>query len=118
MNLILILSSVILNCLAQLFMRKGMLDVGTVALHSLVSQSFNMLSNIWLWIAMFCYAVSVFLWMVVLSKVEVSYAYPFLSVGYVLAAVAGYFFFSESLTLMRILGIFIICVGVYIISRS
>lgn len=118
MNIILILSSVVLNCLAQLFMRKGMLVVGDVGLQSLVAQSLNMISNVWLWIAMFCYAISVFLWMVVLSKVEVSYAYPFLSVGYVLAAVAGYFFFSESLTIVRVLGIFVICVGVYIISRS
>lgn len=118
MNLVLILSSVLLNCLAQLLMRKGMLLIGNVGLESLVAQSVNMLTNIWLWLAMVCYAVSVFLWMVVLSKVEVSYAYPFLSVGYVLAAIAGYFFFSESLTLMRILGIFIICLGVYLISRS
>jgi multidrug transporter EmrE-like cation transporter len=72
----------------------------------------------YLWFAMICYAVSIFLWMVVLSKVEVSYAYPFLSIGYVVASIAGYYFFNESLTPVRIIGIIIICIGVYLISRS
>ena len=74
--------------------------------------------NLWLWVAMFCYAISVGLWMIVLSKVEVSYAYPFLSIGYVVAAILGFFFFSESLTPTRIAGILVICAGVYLISRS
>jgi multidrug transporter EmrE-like cation transporter len=56
--------------------------------------------------------------MAVLSRVEVSFAYPFLSIGYVVVAIVGYYFFNESLTLTRILGILIICVGVYLISRS
>ena len=56
--------------------------------------------------------------MAVLSKVEVSFAYPFLSVGYVVAAVVGYYFFGEALSVIRIVGIVIICIGVYLISRS
>ena len=77
-----------------------------------------MISNLWLWGAMVCYAVSILMWMAVLSKVEVSFAYPFLSIGYVVAALVGYYFFDESLTFTRIAGIMVICVGVYLISRS
>ena len=77
-----------------------------------------MVTNIWLWGAMICYALSILLWMAVLSKVEVSFAYPFLSIGYVVAAVVGYYFFGESLSVIRIVGIVIICIGVYLISRS
>lgn len=119
-NLILILGSVLLNCAAQLFMRKGMLIVGevSVSLHSLGSAFVPMVTNVYLWLSMACYAVSIVLWMVVLSKVEVSFAYPFLSVGYVVAAVVGYYLFGESLSLTRIAGILVICVGVYLISRS
>ena len=78
----------------------------------------HMITNIYLWGAMLCYAVSIVIWMVVLSKVEVSYAYPFLSIGYVLSAVVGYFWFSESISPIRIVGIVVICVGVVLISRS
>lgn len=118
MNIILILISVLLNCAAQLCIRKGMLLVGEVGVGELIQHLGVMFTNLWLWTAMFCYAVSIFMWMIVLSKVEVSFAYPFLSIGYVVAALVGYYFFGESMTLYRIAGILVICIGVYLISRS
>lgn len=118
MNIILILVSVLLNCTAQLCIRKGMLLVGETGMSNMITNLGAMVTNIWLWGAMICYALSILLWMAVLSKVEVSFAYPFLSVGYVVAAVVGYYFFGESLSVIRIVGIVIICIGVYLISRS
>lgn len=118
MNIIIILVSVLLNCAAQLFIRKGMLQIGEVGATGLIKVWVPILSNLYLWSAMLCYAVSILLWMAVLSKVEVSFAYPFLSIGYVVAAVVGYYFFGESLSLTRIVGILVICIGVFLISRS
>ena len=118
MNIILILVSVLLNCTAQLCIRKGMLLVGETGMSNMITNLGVMVTNIWLWGAMICYALSILLWMAVLSKVEVSFAYPFLSIGYVVAAVVGYYFFGESLSVIRIFGIVIICIGVYLISRS
>ena len=77
-----------------------------------------MVTNISLWISAFCYIVSIGLWLVVLSKVDVSFAYPFLSIGYVISAVVGYFVFHEAVTPVRIAGIVVICIGVILISRS
>ena len=110
MNIILILVSVLLNCTAQLCIRKGMLLVGETGMSNMITNIGAMITNLWLWGAMICYALSIFLWMAVLSKVEVSFAYPFLSVGY--------YFFGEALSVIRIVGIVIICIGVYLISRS
>ena len=118
MNIILILLSVLLNCAAQLLIRKGMLIEGEVDMQNMLSHVGSMITNVWLWGAMLCYALSIFLWMSVLSKVEVSYAYPFLSVGYVVSAVAGYALFNENLSPVRIAGIIVICIGVILISRS
>ena len=118
MNIILILLSVLLNCAAQLLIRKGMLVEGEVGMQNLFSHFGSMITNLWLWGAMLCYALSILLWMSVLSKVEVSYAYPFLSVGYVVSAVAGYALFNENLSPVRIAGIIVICIGVILISRS
>jgi len=118
MNIILILLSVLLNCAAQLLIRKGMLVEGEVGMQNMLSHVGSMITNVWLWGAMLCYALSILLWMSVLSKVEVSYAYPFLSVGYVVSAVAGYALFNENLSPIRIAGIIVICVGVILISRS
>ena len=109
MNIILILVSVLLNCTAQLCIRKGMLLVGETGMSNMITNIGAMITNLWLWGAMICYALSIFLWMAVLSKVEVSFAYP---------AVVGYYFFGEALSVIRIVGIVIICIGVYLISRS
>ena len=118
MNIVLILLSVLLNCAAQLLIRKGMLIEGEVGMQNMLFHVGSMITNVWLWGAMLCYALSIFLWMSVLSKVEVSYAYPFLSVGYVVSAVAGYALFNENLSPIRIAGIIVICIGVILISRS
>lgn len=56
--------------------------------------------------------------MLVLSRVDVSAAYPFLSVGYIIAAVGGWLFFAEQISGQRMLGIALICVGVVFIARS
>ena len=113
-----ILGSVLLNAVAQLLIRKGMLVVGTVGVSNFSQNIVPMLLNPWLWGAMTSYAISILLWMSVLSKVEVSFAYPFLSIGYIFAAVVGYMAFNEHLSLTRIIGIIVICIGVVLISRS
>ncbi|MDN0033671.1 EamA family transporter [Oscillibacter valericigenes] len=120
MNFVLILSSVLLNCMAQLCMKKGMMGVGELSggMSGLMSAIPSMITNGFLWISAACYVVSIVLWLVVLSRVDVSYAYPFLSIGYVVAAVVGYFAFAENLSPIRIAGIIVICIGVILISRS
>ena len=119
-TILIILVSVLLNCAAQLFMKKGMTIVGEVAggLRGLLTALPAMIANGFLWLCALCYILSILLWMVVLSKVDVSYAYPFLSIGYVLSAVVGYFAFGEAVTPVRIAGIAVICLGVILISRS
>ena len=69
-----------------------MLQVGEMNMLRMAYNIGLLASNIWFWIAMFCYVVSFILWMSVLSKAQVSFVYPFLSIGYVLSAVAGYLF--------------------------
>jgi drug/metabolite transporter (DMT)-like permease len=62
--------------------------------------------------------VSVAVWIVGLSRVPVSIAYPMLSVGYIVNAVAAWYLFGESLTAQKLAGIgFIVC-GVYLVARS
>jgi len=56
--------------------------------------------------------------LLVLARVEVSYAYPFLSVGYVVVTLVGYFIFQESLPWMRVIAVAVIIVGVILLSRS
>lgn len=64
------------------------------------------------------YGVSFLLWIKVLSKVELSYAYPMVSLGYVLVMIFSYFFFKENVTPIRILGVAFIMIGVILVARS
>jgi len=65
-----------------------------------------------------CYVFSVGLWLVTLSRVQVSFAYPFLSVGYVVTALAAYVHLGEDLSMMRVSGISLICLGVMLVAKS
>ena len=118
MNFLLIFFSILLNSIAQLLMRKGVLKLGSFSLSIALEDPFRIITNIWLILAIFCFVLSVLLWMVVLSKVEVSYAYPMSSIGFIFTALGGYFFLSENLTILRVMGIIVICLGVFLISRS
>jgi multidrug transporter EmrE-like cation transporter len=62
--------------------------------------------------------VSVVVWIMALSRVEVSIAYPMLSLGYVVNAVAAHYLFGESVSALRAGGIFVIIVGVVMVARS
>jgi multidrug transporter EmrE-like cation transporter len=65
-----------------------------------------------------CYAVSVVVWVIALSRVPVSIAYPMLSIGYIVNAVAAWYLFGEALSAMKLAGIGVIIVGVFLVARS
>ena len=78
-TIMIILLSVLLNCSAQLCMKKGMMVIGEITggMQGFIAVLPVMMTNFYLWISAICYVVSILLWLVVLSKVDVSYAYPF-----------------------------------------
>ncbi len=116
----LILSGVLLNALAQICLKQGMREIGPFGFtfSDFMPVGFKVAFNPFILMGMVCYIVSIVLWLMVLSRVDVSYAYPLLSVGYIVAALAGKAFFGEALGVERWAGIFVICFGVYLISRS
>lgn len=120
MNLLLIVVSVLFNAAAQLFLKKGMLLIGNIAVNmdGIVSMIPKLLINPFIWGGFGCYGISILLWLVVLSKVEVSYAYPFLSIGYIVTAFIGYFFFGESMGFYKVCGILVICFGIVLMYHS
>jgi len=115
-----IIISVLFNALAQLFLKKGMMSFSevTFTISNINVWLPNLLKNIFLYFGFSCYAISILIWMFILSRIEVSFAYPFLSIGYVVTAIIGYYAFGESLSFIRIAGIVVICFGVILISRS
>lgn len=116
----LILLGVLLNAAAQLSLKQGMRTIGHFAfsLENILPIGIKTLINPFVFAGLLCYVISVIVWLMALSRVEVSYAYPLLSVGYIVTAFAGQFFFQEALGPVRWTGILVICLGVFLITRS
>src|SRR5579872_296249 len=96
----LILLGVLLNASAQLLLKSGMTQIGHFDFHvvNVVPISLKVMSNPWIVMGLFSYVVSVGIWLLVLSRVQVSYAYPMLSIGYIVNALAANYLFGEPLT--------------------
>ena len=116
----LVMTGVLLNAIAQLALKASVSDTGVISLdlQSLLSSAGTLMTNLWLWVGLICYAVSVVVWILALSRVDVSIAYPMLSIGYILNAVAASHLFNEPMGLGKIIGIGVIILGVYILARS
>lgn len=116
----LILAGVLLNAVAQLALKASVSDVGAIhpGLPGSGGMALKLLAEPWLWAGLLCYIVSVGVWIVALSRVEVSIAYPMLSIGYVVNAIAAWMLFGEALSAAKLAGIGVIIVGVYILARA
>jgi drug/metabolite transporter (DMT)-like permease len=116
----LIIFGVMLNAAAQLALKQGMRKIGyfDFALENWGRIVPAVAASPYILAGLACYLISVAVWLLVLSRVEVSYAYPLLSIGYIVTAFAGWLFFHESIGVTRWAGIIFICIGVWLITRS
>ena len=110
----LILLGVFLNAAAQLLLKKGVTNITAWTWDVVVP----LLYNFYILAGLACYVISVVVWLIVLSRTAVSVAYPLLSVGYIVTALVAHFFLGEALPLMRWVGIGVIMIGVYLVSKS
>ena len=115
-----VLLGVLLNAAAQLLLKAGTNRLGTLfPTESEISFEIMRISfQPFIFGGLSCYVLSVSLWILALSKAPVSVAYPMLSIGYVVNAIAAYYLFGESLTMQKMFGISVIIIGVYFVSKS
>ena len=116
----LLMTGVALNAAAQLLLKAGTNRVGefSFALENIVPVGSRLATSPFILAGLGCYVVSVVVWILALSRVPVSVAYPLLSVGYVVNAVAAWLLFGESLSMQKLIGIGFIVIGVFLVARS
>lgn len=116
---ILILVSVLLGSVGQVLVKYGITGVELdLSIRHLIPSIISIIKNIPVMCGIVSYGVSFLLWIKVLSKVELSYAYPMVSMGYVLVMIFSYFIFKENISLTRIIGVIFIMIGVVLVARS
>lgn len=105
--------SITANCASLILLKQGMLSVGqfTERLRELRSW-LTLLLNPYVLIGIVLFAVSFVSWMIALAKIDLSLAYPTLSITYVIIAVVSFLLFGESLPWNRIVGMTVIIAGI------
>ena len=115
-----ILISVLAGAIGQIMLKKGMSSMGAITLN--FDQLFNIFwrigTNPYVMIGLIIYVAGVVFWLGALSRVDLSYAYPFASMSYVVMLIASWQLFNENITPLRLVGTLVICVGVLLVSRS
>jgi multidrug transporter EmrE-like cation transporter len=116
----LLMTGVLLNAGAQLLLKAGtnVLGVITLSRDTWSDTLMRMATQGHFILGAACYVLSLFVWILGLSRVPVSIAYPLLSVGYIVNAIAAHYVFGEDVTATRWLGIGFIVVGVWLVAKS
>jgi len=115
-----LLSGVLLNAAAQLLLKAGTNTLGVITLtrDNWTDTLARMATQGHFIAGAALYAISLVVWIFGLSRVPVSIAYPMLSLGYIVNAVAAHYLFGETVSVTRWLGIGFIVLGVWLVARS
>jgi multidrug transporter EmrE-like cation transporter len=114
-----LLTGVALNAAAQLGLKAATRATGTIAIDAgLWRSGMTLAANVPFWLALCAYGLSVIVWTIGLSRVPVSQAYPVLSLGYIVTALAAWAMLGETVSLTRWAGIGVIMAGVWLVVRS
>ncbi len=117
-DFLIIFVSVALGSTGQLLFKRGMQVFGQVNLTNIWGQLIKILLVPYIPLGFVCFGVSSVLWLVVVSKLDLSYAYPMVSLGYVIVVLASWWFLGEDLSFLRLVGLALICAGVTLVSKS
>ena len=115
-----ILLNELLDSGAQVMMKKGLLTAnrGFSGLGDVLGFVFHNAASAWLWAGMLVYAFNFFIWMVILSQLELSLAVPLTSLNYLILPLLALIFLGEKISGLRWLGVLLIIGGVYFLSKS
>lgn len=116
----LVFVSIIFNSIGQLLFKLGMNQIGTFdfSFANIAGLALKVLISPALMGGLILYFLSTGVWFLVLSRAEISYVYPLISLSYLVTAAGGYLFLQEHVSPTRLLGTLIIIIGVVLVCRS
>ena len=116
----LLLFNVILSVLGQILLKQGMNQVGEISgsFQQMAPKLIQALMNPFVVGGIGVYGSTTLIWLVVLSRIKLSVAYPMISLGYIFSILFSWLLFKEDVPKIRVLGAFVICIGVYLVSMG
>ena len=118
-DFILLFFNVLLTVMGQILFKHGMNTVGRVNnIRDVFGKLTQAFLNPYVLSGIAIYGFTTLVWLIILSRVKLSIAYPLLSSGYVLSILFSWLLFKESIPKIRIIGAVIICIGVYLVAQG
>ena len=121
-SIYLILAAPVIGTMGQLFLKLGMNHIGEITLTELKNNTLqiilSIISNPWILIATPLYAGGFILWLIILSKFKLSFAYPFLALTFIMVPLVSSLILGEYISILRWTGSFVIFSGVVLIGVS
>jgi uncharacterized membrane protein len=104
----------------QLMLKVGMAQMGAleISLAAVPELLWRMACSPWVLGGLAVYVSGIFFWLLALNRVELSYAYPFASLSYVLIFLCSWLLLGERISVARVVGMLVICLGVVLVARS
>jgi len=115
-----LLLSTLLGVIGQLLLKQGMIHIGAVQLSAsgVPALILRIATSPYVIGGLLIYGTGTFFWLVFISRVPLSYSYPFVSLGIVLGLISAWLIFHESIPTIRWIGMMVICIGVLLVARS
>lgn len=117
---ILIVLATVTAVASQFLFKKGMNQIGdiNISLSNILELIKSIAKSPHIIIGLFCYGLAFIFWLFVLSKMKLSFVYPFTALNIVLVIVVSYFFLKEPISYIHIISIILICSGIFLLVKS
>ncbi len=117
---VLLIVAITMSVTGELLLKQGMNQVGGLSLHpsTIVADLWRSFTSPFVLLGFVAVFGGSIFWLSVISRVQLSFAYPMLSLGYILMMIASWLFLKEDVTAVRMAGVFVICVGVVLVSQT
>ncbi|MBK7872937.1 MAG: EamA family transporter [Saprospiraceae bacterium] len=113
-----LLLSILFNTSSHLFLKKGVVEAKQKNESRQGSTIIGYITQWAIWTGLFFNGMAALFWLIALSAIDLSYAFPFLSLNYILIPIGAMLLYREHLSRTRIIGILVICVGIFFIAIS
>lgn len=120
MTLILLIIPAFTGVAGQLLLKYGMSQMGALELSMAAVPSilWKMGTSAYVVGGLAVYVSGIFFWLLALNRVDLSYAYPFASLSYVLIFLSSWLMLKEEISVMRVMGMLVICLGVFLVAMT
>jgi drug/metabolite transporter (DMT)-like permease len=109
-------SSILLGSVAQILLKCGVSGAQSSSGGNSQHWWLRLLTSAWIWAWVVAFTTATVLWLLAVSQMNISYAFPLLSAGYVLVAILSRLFLGEKVSWRRWTAIAVICLGVILIA--